>query len=147
MQQRITDKSIPISRNRLCFFRIWQRRERAIRCCVTVIISAVRSRNIFRTRLVSHKDRTRAEEAVRIWHTVSSDFFPPPRLMDLSQKQMAYRSDDQMTTERGIVTNLEMTQSKFTFFIFKTALHVPAGKADIKQHFQRYRQGHSRQSI
>jgi len=93
MQQRIADKSIPISRNRLRFSRVWQRRERAVRCCVNVIISAVRSRNFSCTRPVSHKDRTRAEDAVRIRQTVRSGFSPPPFLRYFGQKQMAYGSD------------------------------------------------------
>ena len=125
MQQRIDGKSMPISRNRLRFSRVWQRRERAIRCCVTVIISAVRSKNFSCTMPVSHKDRTRAEDAVRIWQTVRSGFFPPPLLMYFSQKQMAHSSDYQMTTERFIVTNLEVAQPKFAFFILKTSLHMP----------------------
>ena len=50
---------------------------------------------------------------------------------------MAHRSDYQMTTKRFIIANLEMTRSKFTFLILKTPLHMPAGKADMKQHFRR----------
>ena len=138
MQQRKVDKSIPILRNRLHFFLVWHRRERAMRCWVTVMISAARSRNRFWTRPVSHKDRTRADEAVRIWHTVRSGFSPPPLLMDLRQKQMAYRRNDQMPTKRLIIPNLEMAQPQFIFFILKTALHVPAGKTDMQQYFQGY---------
>ena len=81
MQQRISDKSILISRNRLRFFRIWQRRERAIRNCVDVMIPAVFSNHLSLTFPVSHKDRISAEEAVRIWQTVNSGF-PPPATID-----------------------------------------------------------------
>src|SRR3990172_12008558 len=137
MQQRITDKSIPFSRSCLCFCRTWERRERAIRCCVNVIFFAVRSKSLSCTRPVSHNDRTRADDAVRIWQTVRSEFFFPPHLMHFGKKQMADSRDDQMTTQRQIVTNLEMAQPQFAFFIFKTSLHMPAGKADMKQYFQR----------
>ena len=105
MQQRIADKSIPISRNRLRFSRIWQRRERAIRNCVNVIIPAVFSNNLSLTFPVSHKDRTSAEEAVRIWQTVNSGFFPPPQLMYLSQEQMTDRGDYKMAT-KGLVIEI-----------------------------------------
>jgi len=138
---------MPILRNRLRFSRVWQRRERAIRCCVTVIISAVRSKNVSCILPVNHKDRTRAEDAMRIWQTVISGFFPQPPLMYFSQKQMAYSSDYHMATERFIVTNLEMTQSKFAFFILKTPLHMPAGKADMEQRFQRSTIGGIRDKI
>ena len=136
MQQRIARKSMPLSRNRLRFFLTWQRRERAMRSCVAVIISAVRSRNFPLTRPVSHKDRTSAEEAVRTWQTVNSGFFPPPQLMHLGQEQMTDRSNYQVPPQRFVVTNLEMAQAKFVFLILKAPLHLPAGKTDMKQHFQ-----------
>src|SRR4030042_2535105 len=107
MQQRIACRSIPMLRNCLLFFFVWQRRERAMRRCVTVITCAARSKNLSFTRPVSHKDRTSAEEAVRIWQTVRSGFFPPPFLMHFGQEQMAHRSDYQMTTQGFIVANLK----------------------------------------
>jgi len=137
MQQRIAFKSIPISRNRLRFFRIWQRRERAIRSCVKATISAVLSKNLSLTFPDNHKDRTSAEEAVRIWQTVNSGFSPPPQLMDFGQEQMTDGGDDKMATKGLVIANLEMTQSELIFFIFKAPFHMPARKADMKQYLQR----------
>ena len=112
MQQRMAFKSIAILRSCLRFFLIWQRRERAVRSCVKVIISAAFSNNLSLTLPVSHKDRTSAEEAVRIWQTVNSGFFPPPQLIDFGQEQITDRGDYKMATKRLVIANLEMAQSE-----------------------------------
>ncbi len=100
MQQRMADRSMPISRNRVRFFLTWLRREAASRCCVSVMMAAVRSSNFSRICPVSHSDRISAEVAVRSWQTVSSGFFFPPLLVYLDEEQMADSSQDQVAAIR-----------------------------------------------
>ena len=100
---------MPMSRNRMRFFLTWLRRAAASRCCVSVMMAAVRSSNFSRTCPVSHSDRISAEVAVRSWQTVSSGFFPPPLLVYLDQEQMADSGQDQVAAKRAVMAPVQAT--------------------------------------
>src|SRR4030042_1001347 len=100
MQQRNTDNVMPISRSRRRLVLTWLRRERARRSWVSVRIAAARTRYVALACPVIQSDRTSAEVAVWTWQTVSSGFFPPPRLMHLCHEEMTDGRQDQVAPQR-----------------------------------------------
>src|SRR5260221_14639021 len=85
----------------------WLLRERALRSCVSVMMSAARCRMGVTAFPVSHQDWTNAAAAVRTWQTVRSRFFPPPLLMHAREEQGGQSPDGLEAYQGHLAESLE----------------------------------------
>ena len=89
----------------------WLLRERALRSCVSAMMSAARCRIEVTAFPVSHHDWTKAAAAVRTWQTVNSWFFPPPLLMHAREEQVGQSRDGLVPRQAHVGPALEVIEA------------------------------------
>ena len=59
------------------------------------------------------------------------------RLVEFSQKQITYTTENQMTADRLVLAHLEVVQPQFPLAVLEHPFDLPAGEGHQEQRFHR----------